>query len=248
MIVHTYSLRRVAHNHSCPTFRRATLARVWGRSGFGERTRDCSLCSTDQRWSSSSSPAPFERLHYVHLPTSTTYDYIKHTHKMSRVNGAIVALSIGPSVGYNLFFVFVYILLLFTAYVSSDTHMHIHVVTYITVIFWIKLKLKMPISLTWATEGTRSPTWMQLCSTCPPWRWPHIQILVASIKVAAWPVEIMDQLLSYDWLHKDISSVSPCSSTQSCLDTPLGRSDSLCALLESMVLEYNITELPISSD
>jgi hypothetical protein len=54
---------------------------------------------------------------------------------MSRVNGAIVALSIGPSVGYNLFFVFVYILLLFTAYVSSDTHMHIHVVTYITVIF-----------------------------------------------------------------------------------------------------------------
>jgi hypothetical protein len=26
--------------------------------------------------------------------------------------------------------------------------MHIHVVTYITVIFWIKLKLKMPISLT----------------------------------------------------------------------------------------------------
>jgi hypothetical protein len=29
--------------------------------------------------------------------------------------------------------------------VSSDTHMHIHIVTYITVIFWIKLKLKMPI-------------------------------------------------------------------------------------------------------
>jgi hypothetical protein len=34
---------------------------------------------------------------------------------------------------------------LFTAYVSSDTHMHVHVVTYITVIFWIKLKLKMSI-------------------------------------------------------------------------------------------------------
>jgi hypothetical protein len=45
-------------------------------------------------------------------------------------------------------FVFVHILLLFTGYVSSDTHMHIHVVTYITVIFWIKLKLKMPISPT----------------------------------------------------------------------------------------------------
>ena len=64
---------------------------------------------------------------------------------MSRVNGATNALSIGPSARYNLFFVFLHILLLFTAYVSSDTHMHIHVVTYITVIFWIKLKLKMPI-------------------------------------------------------------------------------------------------------
>jgi hypothetical protein len=63
------------------------------------------------------------------------YDYIEHTHKMSRVNGATGALSIGPSVGYILFFVFVHILLLFTAYVTSDTHMHIHIVTYITVIF-----------------------------------------------------------------------------------------------------------------
>jgi hypothetical protein len=42
-----------------------------------------------------------------------------------------------------------HILLLFTAYVSIDTYMHIHVVTYITVIFWIKLKLEMPISLTY---------------------------------------------------------------------------------------------------
>jgi hypothetical protein len=64
------------------------------------------------------------------------------------VNGATDALSIGPSAGYNLFFVFVHILLLFIAYVSSDTHMHIHVVTYITVILWIKLKLKMSISPT----------------------------------------------------------------------------------------------------
>ena len=67
---------------------------------------------------------------------------------MSRVNGATNALSVGPSAGYNLFFLFVHILLLFTAYVSSDTHMHIHVITYITVIFWIKLKLKMSISPT----------------------------------------------------------------------------------------------------
>jgi cellulose synthase/poly-beta-1,6-N-acetylglucosamine synthase-like glycosyltransferase len=76
------------------------------------------------------------------------YEYIEHTHEMSRVNGATDALIIGPSAGYNMFFVFAHILLLFTAYVSSDTHMHIHDVTYITVIFWIKLKLKMTISLT----------------------------------------------------------------------------------------------------
>jgi hypothetical protein len=51
------------------------------------------------------------------------------------VNGAADALSIDPSVGYNLLVVFVHILLLFTAYVSSDTHMHIHIVTHITMIF-----------------------------------------------------------------------------------------------------------------
>jgi hypothetical protein len=67
---------------------------------------------------------------------------------MSRVNRATDALSIGPSAGYILFLVIVHVLLLFTAYVSSDTHMHIHVVTYITVVFWIKLKLKMPILTT----------------------------------------------------------------------------------------------------
>jgi hypothetical protein len=63
------------------------------------------------------------------------YNYIEHTHELSRVNGATDALSIGPSIGYTMFFVFVHILLLFTAYASSDTHMHIYVVTYIVVIF-----------------------------------------------------------------------------------------------------------------
>jgi hypothetical protein len=67
---------------------------------------------------------------------------------MSRANGATDALSIGPFVGYILFLVIVHVLLLFTAYVSSDTHMHIDVVTIITLVFWIKLKLKMPICLT----------------------------------------------------------------------------------------------------
>jgi hypothetical protein len=69
---------------------------------------------------------PFERLHCVHLPASTLYGYIEHTHEMSRVNGAIDALSIGPSAGYFLFFVFVHVLLMFTAYASSYSHMHIH--------------------------------------------------------------------------------------------------------------------------
>jgi hypothetical protein len=45
---------------------------------------------------------------------------------MSRVNGATDALSIGPPAWYNMFLVIVHVLLLFTAYVSTDTHMHIH--------------------------------------------------------------------------------------------------------------------------
>ena len=53
---------------------------------------------------------------------------------MSRENEATYTLSIDHSEGYILFLVIVHVLLLFTAYVSSDTHMHIHVVTYITVI------------------------------------------------------------------------------------------------------------------
>jgi hypothetical protein len=39
------------------------------------------------------------------------------------------------------------ILLFFTAYVNTDTHMQIHVVTYITVIFWIKLKMHISPTL-----------------------------------------------------------------------------------------------------
>jgi hypothetical protein len=147
----TNSLRRVANSHSRPTFcehRKCGGSRppkspsaelhLHGCADdqvFGERTRDCSLCPLDQRWSGFSSPAPFEGLHCVHLAASTAYDYIEHTHKtheMSRVNGVTDALSIGPSAGYILFLVIVHILLFFTAYVSSDTHMYIHVVTYVT--------------------------------------------------------------------------------------------------------------------
>jgi hypothetical protein len=106
-----------------------------GDQVFGEHTRDCSLHPLDQRWSSSSSLVPFEGLHCVHLPASTVYDYNEHTHEMSRVNGSTDVLSIGPFAGYTLIFVSVHVLLLFTAYMNSDTHMHIHVVTYITLVF-----------------------------------------------------------------------------------------------------------------
>jgi hypothetical protein len=67
---------------------------------------------------------------------------------MSHVNGATDALSIGPSAGYFLFFVLVHVSFLFTAYAISSTHMHIHVIEYITLFFWIKLKLIMPNFLT----------------------------------------------------------------------------------------------------
>jgi hypothetical protein len=45
----------------------------------------------------------------------TAYDYIEHTHEMSRVNGGTDALSIGPSAWYILILVIVHVLLLFTA-------------------------------------------------------------------------------------------------------------------------------------
>jgi hypothetical protein len=105
-----------------------------GDQVFGERTRDCWLRPLDQRWSGSSSSTLFERLHYVRLPGLTTYDYIEHTHEMSRANGATDALSIGLSVGYIPFFVFMHVLLLFIACMSSDTDIHIHGVTYITLV------------------------------------------------------------------------------------------------------------------
>jgi hypothetical protein len=93
--------------------------------------------------SGSSASAPFEGLQCVHLPASSAYDYVEHTHEMSRVNGATDALSIGPSAVYFLFSIIMHVSFLFTAYATSGTHMHIHVVTYITLVFWIKLKLIM---------------------------------------------------------------------------------------------------------
>jgi hypothetical protein len=72
----------------------------------------------------------FERLQGIHLPPSTLYNYIKHTHEMSRGSGATDDLSIGPPQStLCFFFVFLHVLLLFTVYASSYTHMHIYVIT-----------------------------------------------------------------------------------------------------------------------
>jgi hypothetical protein len=104
---------------------------------------------------------------------------------MSHVNGVTDALGIDPSAGYILFFVFVHIFLLFTTYVSSDTHMHIHVVTYIAVIFWIKLKLKMPI--------------------CPTIQKPNIRhFSVSGIAAALKPSEPFDGTFYKRWRSKMI--------------------------------------------
>jgi hypothetical protein len=75
---------------------------------------------------------PFEGLHCIHLHTSTAYDYIEHTHEMSRVNRATDVLDISLFAGYILFLAIVYVLLLFTDYTSSHIHIYIYVVTYIS--------------------------------------------------------------------------------------------------------------------
>jgi hypothetical protein len=49
--------------------------------------------------------------------------------------GVTSSLSIGPSAEYILFFIFVHVSLLFTAYASSYMHTHTHVDTYIAQFF-----------------------------------------------------------------------------------------------------------------
>jgi hypothetical protein len=136
------SKERVGEQSSEIVVHIATLARVCAQLGFwGAYSR---LLASPAR------PAlirflvaaTVEGLHCVHLPAPTAYNYIEHTHDMSRVNGATDALSIGPSAWYIMFFVIVHVL--FTVYASSHIHIYIHVVTYITLVFWIKLILIIP--------------------------------------------------------------------------------------------------------
>jgi hypothetical protein len=117
---------------------RATFVRVCRRSGFWGAYSGLLAPSAQPMLIQFLLSTSFEGLYCVHLPASTVYYYIEHTHEMSRVNGTTDDLSIGPSAEYTLFLVILHVLLLFTAYASSHAHMHIHVVTYITLVFWTR--------------------------------------------------------------------------------------------------------------
>jgi hypothetical protein len=71
-----------------------------------------STSATSSTFGSLSSTS-FEGLHRVHLLASNLYGYIEHTHEVSHVNGAIDALSIGPSACTSCFFVLVHVSFLF---------------------------------------------------------------------------------------------------------------------------------------
>jgi hypothetical protein len=120
--------------------RRATLARVCGRLGFwGAYSR---------LLASSARPALIKFLVVgtvwgTALRTSARINCVwLHRTYTRDVSYEWSVLSIGPSAGYIIFLVIVYVLLLFTTYMSSDTHMYIHIVTYVSLVFWIKLKPK----------------------------------------------------------------------------------------------------------
>jgi hypothetical protein len=55
---------------------------------------------------------------------------------MSRVNGVTVVLSIGPSIGYLQFVIFVHVILLFTTTMNNYSHIYIcHHIYFITLYF-----------------------------------------------------------------------------------------------------------------
>jgi hypothetical protein len=146
---------RVGERASEIAVHRGTLVQVCGRSGFWE--------AYSRLLASSARPAPlrfFVDDDAVRGTASTSYDYIEHTHEISRVNDSTNALSIGPSEGYFLISILVHVSFIFTAYVSSNTHIHINVITYIALVLWIKLKFIMinflrEATMTWMSSTTR---------------------------------------------------------------------------------------------
>jgi hypothetical protein len=87
------STERVGEQASEIVVRRATLARVCGQLGFwGTYSR---LLASSARLALIKFLVA-DAVRGTAMRTSTAYDYIEHTHEMSRVNGATDALSIGP--------------------------------------------------------------------------------------------------------------------------------------------------------
>jgi hypothetical protein len=149
--------------HSYPTF---CKHRESGKEGLRNRCPQrytCTMCVRSRFWGAYSRLlASSARLALIlffvvdvvwetALRTPAYIDFVRLYRTYTRdvsCDRATDALSIGLSAGYILFFVSVHVLLLFTAYASSDIHMHTHVIIYITLVFWIKLKLIMPNFLT----------------------------------------------------------------------------------------------------
>jgi hypothetical protein len=132
------SIERVGEQVSEIVIRRDTLARVCERYQiFGERTHDCSLDPFDHVTASLSSPGDvcccFSSGDHSRDCTAYIFPHPLSTTTSNIHTRCLVwkALSIGPSAWYILFFVFVHILLLFTAYTNSYTQMHIHVTDFL---------------------------------------------------------------------------------------------------------------------
>jgi hypothetical protein len=105
------SIERVGEQASKIAVRRGTLVRVCGRSSFWG--------AYSRLLASSARPAPLR-----------LYPVLRCWHR-SRDHTA----------EYFLFSLLMHVSFLFSAYTNSGTPMHIHVIIYITLFFWIKLKL-----------------------------------------------------------------------------------------------------------
>jgi hypothetical protein len=138
-------------------------ARVCGRSGFwGASSRLLAFFLVAANvvfffFGSSTSRRTFEGLHCEHRPASTVVHYFEQHTMLTHVNGAIGALSMGPSAGYssnltvsifNRVFVLLNMINIFIIVATSSLHMHIFVVTNLLLFIWIKLNMKIPKFLT----------------------------------------------------------------------------------------------------
>jgi hypothetical protein len=111
------------------TVRGATFAWMCGRSGFwGAYSR---LLASFARLALIRFLVP-SVVRVTALRTSACIDYIRLYRTYTRdvsCEWVTDVLSIDSSAGYNLFLIFMHILMFFTAYISSGTNIRIHIVT-----------------------------------------------------------------------------------------------------------------------